>query len=514
MLTIGDLSRANARRYPAKTALVMGEETINYRQLDERSNSLAHALLEAGVDAGDRVAILGFNSIEYAVVLQAVAKCGAMIVPLNFRYSADEVHQALLDAEPKVLFVEREFDDAVAAALVDIANPPTLAYLGAAGKLDAATVGAMIAGRSVADPGIEVDPASSAVILYTSGTTGRPKGVLYGHANYFRMFQATAIETRLRHDDVYLIAVPLFHAAGMNMALNQALFMGATGIIHRGRFEPDVILGLIERHRITLAILIPTTVSLLAFHPATPNHDLASLDKIFYGSMPIAPHILEQARKTFPRVAFNQIYGSTECGMVGVLRSEDHERWSQTTGREALLTSMRIVDEQGVDVAVGGVGEIVVDNRAMGMIGYWRNAEATRGTVPDGWIRSGDLARVEPEGLFTIVDRLKEVIISGGENIYPKEVEGVIAAHPAVREVAVFGIPDDAYGEAVCAAIAVAPGKTLSAGEVDAWCIERLARYKRPRRIEFHDALPRNASDKLVKSVLRAPHWQGRNRTI
>lgn len=506
MLVIGDLSRLNAQRHPGKPALVMGGDALSYAALNRRSNQLTHALLGLGVTAGDRVALLAYNSIDYAVVLQAVAKCGAVAVPLNFRATATDVRHALTDAEPKVLFIETPFDACVAEALQGLAQPPLCVHLephGSAPTLDTLAVQA-----PATDPGLEVDPNSACVLLYTSGTTGRPKGVLMSHAVIFRMFLATAVEARLVHEDVYLLAVPMFHSAGMNMALNQCLFLGGTGIVHRGPFEPDTILALIARHRITLSVLVPTTVGVLAFHPRLADYDVSCLHKIFYGSMPIAPQVLAQARKAFPSVRFTQIYGSTECGNVAFLRHEDHEEHSQCTGSEALLTAMRIVDEQDRDVPAGGVGEIIVDRQRMGMIGYWKNEAATQETVRNGWIRSGDLARNEGGGFFTIVDRLKDVIISGGENIYPKEIELALAEHPAVREVAVFGIPDTHYGETVCAAVALHPGHSASTEELDAWCAERLARYKRPRRFEFHERLPRNASDKILKPTLRAPHWQ------
>jgi acyl-CoA synthetase (AMP-forming)/AMP-acid ligase II len=506
MLVFGDLSTLNARRYADKPALIMEDRSLTYAELDARSNALAHALIGRGVRVGDRVALLAFNSLEYAVILQAVAKCGALIVPVNFRSTATDLRHVVGDAEPKVLFVEAEFDALCAEARAGAASWPLVLRVGAG---SGATPGSddLRADQPRVPPRVSVDPESSAVILYTSGTTGRPKGVLFSHVNYFRMFMATSIEARLVHEDVYLIAVPMFHAAGMNMALNQALFMGSTGIVHRGRFDPEVILALIARHRITTAILVPTQVGVLASHPALAQHDATSLARIFYGSMPITPAVLQQALQAFPRARFIQLYGSTECGMITALRHEDHVRWSHTNGREALLSRFRVVDEHGTDVPVGSVGEVIAEQSRLGMIGYWRNEAATRETIRDGWIHSGDLARVEPEGLITLVDRIKEVIISGGENIYPKEIELLLAAHPAVQEVAVFGIPDAHYGEAPCAAVALKPGTTTTAGELLALCEKQLARYKRPKKIEFHAALPRNASDKIQKQVLKAPHW-------
>ncbi|HUN24932.1 MAG TPA: AMP-binding protein [Steroidobacteraceae bacterium] len=516
MLVVGDLSRLNAVRYPHKTALVMDGATLSYADLDRRSNQLAHALAARGVVSGDRVALLAHNRLDYAIVTQAVAKCGALLVPMNFRFGAAEIRHVLSDAEPKMLIEEASFEEATRAAIAGGAPAPDLILLpeppngGLAGASRATAPAALPSAAELArDQPTDalahtVDPQSACVIMYTSGTTGFPKGVLVSHATYFKMYLATAVETRMRHDDVYLVAVPMFHAAGLNMCLHQSLFMGSTGIIHRGSFDPQTILGLIAHHRITLAILVPTTLAMLAFHPRVTEYDLSSLEKIFYGSMPITPPILERARQVFPHARFNQLYGSTEAGMVSALRSEDHERFAHTTGRQALLTESRIVDEQGNSVPVGGIGEIIVNQRTMGMIGYWRNAQATRETIRDGWIYTGDLARVEPEGFFTLVDRRSDVIISGGENIYPKEVENALAAHPAVREVAVFGIPDPLYGESVCAAIVRWPGRNATAAELEEFCRARLASFKRPRRVEFLEALPRNASDKVQKRILRS----------
>jgi fatty-acyl-CoA synthase len=511
VLVIGDLSTAQARRTPHKVALVMGALRLSYAQLDALSNQLAHALISQGVLPGDRVALLGHNSLDYPVALQAVAKCGAVVVPLNFRLNGAELAQALGDAQARVLLVEPMFETLVQEAWPLLAEPPLRLGLCDEGPLG---VAALSAGQPATPPAVAVDPESPAMLLYTSGTTGKPKGVLVSHTMLFRMFAATAIEARLTHEEVTLLAAPMFHLAGMNMALNQALYLGARGVVLRGRFEPEAVLGLIEQERITWAVLVPTTVGALAFHPSAAQRDVACLGKVFYGSMPILPQVLAQARRVFPHVAFTQLYGSTECGMVAVLRADDHAEHSQCTGREALLSRLRIVDELGGDVPVGGVGEIIVDSRHMGMMGYWHNDAATHAAMPDGWIRSGDLARVEGEGYFTVVDRLKDVIISGGENIYPKEIELALAAHPAVQDVAVFGIPDDHYGETPCAAVVLRAGHAAEAADLQAWCEDRLARYKRPRSIQFIEALPRNASDKVLKHVLRAPHWAGRGRAI
>jgi acyl-CoA synthetase (AMP-forming)/AMP-acid ligase II len=297
----------------------------------------------------------------------------------------------------------------------------------------------------------------------------------------------------------------------MNLMLHQALFLGASGVIHSGPFDAGVIFDLIDAHRITMAVLVPTIIGMMARHPSRAAHDLSSLRRAFYGSMPMPPAILAAALAAFPATAFNQIYGSTESGMLLVLPWPDHARYPNATGREALLSEVRVVDAEGRDVAVGAVGE-VLGARASGMIGYWRNPAATAQTIVDGWIHTGDLARREADGFYTVVGRLQEMIISGGENIYPVEVERVLSAHPAVRDAAVFGLPDPLYGETVCAAVVLhpaagtpdAPAATgLTAAELDEFCKGRLAAYKRPRRYQFLDAMPRNASDKVQKNELR-----------
>lgn len=515
MRVVGDLSRVNARRYPNKVALRHGAATLTYAELDARSNQLAHALISRGVAPGDRVAILSHNRLDFAVVTQGVPKAGAVIVPMNFRLQADEIRYILENAEPKVLLMEPGFTDAVAGAIAGMAGEaPEIVILADddAPETLIPTLGNISAGQPVTQPDVTVDPAGPYTIMYTSGTTGFPKGVLLSHESYFRMYLATAVEARLRHEDVYLMAVPMFHNAGMHMVLHQCLFMGATGIVHRGAFDPEVILGLIQEHKISFAVLVPTTVALLAYHPRVGEFDLSSLDKVFYGGMPITRKIIDEALKVFPKVEFTQLYGSTETGMISALRWADHKDWMHVTGHEALLGELRIVDDEGRDVGVGEVGEVIGRQSTQGMMGYWKNPTAEAETIRDGWIYSGDLARREGEGFFTLVDRRKDLIISGGENIYPKEVENALATHPAVREVAVFGIPDDLYGESVCAAVVFAPGHTAQADELIEFCKARLAGYKRPKRIDIHDSLPRNASDKVTKNVLRAPYWEGRGR--
>jgi fatty-acyl-CoA synthase len=503
MRVIGDLSRAMGRRYPHKVALIHDQRSITFRELDERSNQLAHALVGMSVKPGDRVALLAFNCLEFAIVSQGVAKAGAIFVPMNFRLVANELAHIFRDAEPTVLISEAAFADTLKETFKLLPATPRVIMLDQLGALaSGVTLGAALADQSTADIDVPVEPTSPCLIIYTSGTTGFPKGVLLSHDVYFRMYTATSIDNGLRHDDVYLMAVPMFHTAGLNLMLHQAMFLGATGIVHRGSFDPAVIFPLIEKYRITVAVLAPTNVGVMAQHAARKNSDLSSWRIAFYGSMPMPPVILRAAMQEFPQVGFHQLYGSTESGMLTVLTWADHKEHAQHTGREALLSHMRIVDETGRDVGVGEIGE-VIGRQYSGMLGYWRNDKATKEAIRDGWIYTGDKARREVDGFCTVIGRIKEMIISGGENIYPTEVERVLSEHPAVREVAVLGLPDPLYGESVCAALAFKPGMHVSVDELDKLCRSKLAGYKKPRRYEILDALPRNASDKVVKAELR-----------
>jgi acyl-CoA synthetase (AMP-forming)/AMP-acid ligase II len=505
---IGDLSRLSARRYPDKPALMFEDTVLTYRDLDQQSNRLAHGLVAQGVVPGDRVALLAENCLEYAIIAQATAKCGAILVPLNFRLAPPEIAYALGNAEPKLLFIEPEFKDAIDTAFKSLTQRPDLVAVREAESLAGLpSLASLSTGQPATAPDIKIDDESAAIIMYTSGTTGFPKGVLYSHRAYYALFDGLAVECDLEHDEVMHIAMPLFHNAGLNGALNSTLMLGATGVIHRGSFDPEAIFAQIEKYRITFALWVPTMFAIIGQHPAAKKYDLSSLRKVSYGGMSIRPDLLATAQQILKGARFYQVFGSTECGNVTVLRPEDHAERSQYTGREFFNVESRVLTDDGRVPAVGEVGEIAVRADISGMIGYWRNDKATAETIRDGWIYSGDLVRIEPGGYITVVDRKKDMIVSGGENVYPKEVEAAIARHPAVREVAVFGIPDIKYVETVCAAISIKPGMMVTAEEIDAFCLQQLARYKRPRKIDFHDDLPKNASGKVTKPALRAPYW-------
>lgn len=507
MNVMGDITRLGARRFASQPAVMFGDERLSYQELEWRANALARRLVQRGVVAGDRVALLAENALAYPVAAFAVLKLGAVLLPLNFRYRPDEVAYVVNDARPRLLLYGDGYFDLTREAARSFEH--AVDDHGLTALADEAA-----ADGPVECPAVAVDPDAAAMVMYTSGTTGFPKGVLFSHRAYLASIVGIALAGELRQEDRVLVNLPLFHNGGLNALLMPTLAFGACAIVSPTGFKPEAVLACVEKERVTLTMWVPTMLALLVQSPHFHHFDLRSLRRIWYGSSPIAPSLLDTVRTCFPGVGLVQFYGMTETGMNAVLRPQDHEHHAQCTGREMFHAELRIVDEQMRDVGVGEVGELISRLSPLGMMGYLNNEKATREAIVDGWIRTGDVARHEGDGLFTVVDRKKEMIISGAENIYPREVENAIAAHPGVADVAVFGIPDPVYGESVAAAVVRRPGASVTADEVRAWCGQRIASYKKPRQVEFVDELPKNAAGKVTKQVLREPYWRGRDRGV
>jgi acyl-CoA synthetase (AMP-forming)/AMP-acid ligase II len=513
MQTVGDIIRLNAKRYPDRKALIMDNEHLTYNQLNQQANQIANALIFLGVKPGDSVAILAFNCLEYPIINFAVAKCGAMLVPVNFRYKKQELVYVINNSEPKVLFFGPEFISLVEESKMEFTSSIHLVSISEKPLESALTLAKLMEGRSTSDPPVKVDPNSPCSVMYTSGTTGFPKGVLFPHTANLAIYTGMVLEGDLRHDDVALVCLPLFHNAGLNATLQPTLMMGGTVIITGKGFDPDQILDIVQRYSVTLSMWVPTQLAMLINYPEAKKYNVSTLNKIWYGSSPISPTVLEASMELF-KAGFYQWYGQTETGMVSVLRPEDHKERSQCTGREMFNADIRIVDEEGNNKPAGEVGEIICAQEPLGMIGYHKMEDANKRVIRNGWIHTEDLARVGGNGYFTVVDRLRDMIISGAENIYPKEIEDIISSHPGVREVAVFGIPDEVYGEAVCAVIVKKEKVQLDQEAIINFCASKLAGYKKPKRVEFVDDLPKNPSGKVTKNVLRDPYWVGRKKRI
>ncbi len=321
------------------------------------------------------------------------------------------------------------------------------------------------------------------------------------------------IEGDPQHEDGTMVALPLFHNGGLNALVQPTLMMGGSVVVMRRGFEPQAVLEAVERYKVTMTMWVPTMLSMLVNHPDASNYNLTSLEKIWYGSSPISPALLKASQELF-NAKFYQWYGQTETGMNSILRPDDHVERAGFTGREMFNSEIRIIDENGNDVSKGETGQIISAQKPLGMLGYLNMEDKTKETIIDGWIYTGDLARVEDNGFFTVVDRMTDMIISGAENIYPKEVEDILCNHPDVLETAVIGIPDDIYGESVLAVVVLKKNQQLMEAELIEFCAQHLARYKKPKKVIFADDLPKNAAGKVTKNIIRAPYWAGKTQSI
>ncbi len=513
MQVVGDIPRLNAKRYPDKKALIMDNNYLTFGQLNRQVNQVAHGLLSLGVKQGDRVAILAFNCLEYVVLYYGIAKCGGITVQVNFRYKKDELTYTINNSSPKVLFFGPELISLVGEARGGFTSPIHLMAISGNPLEEGLTLTKLMDGQSTSEPTITVNPSSPAGIMYTAGTTGFPKGVYTSHASWLNTYTGMMAEGDVCHDEIALVPIPLFHGGGMHATLQPTLLLGGTAVITGKGFDPDKALDIVQRHGITMTMWVPTQLAMLVNHPDARKYNISTLKKIWYGSSPISSTVLEASMDLF-KCGFYQWYGLTETGMVSVLRPEDHKERSQCTGREMFNADIRVVDENSNDTPVGEVGEIICSQSHGGMIGYYGLEEATKRTIRDGWIHTADLARVEGSGYFTVVDRMTDMIISGGENVYPKEIENTIMSHPGVREVAVFGIPDEVYGESVCAVVVNKEGYKLTRDEIINFCASRLSGYKKPKRVEFIDELPKNPTGKITKNVLKEPYWASQKKRI
>jgi len=515
-MTTADQLARHARTIPDAPALRAGGVSRSYAQLDERVSRLAHALRERGVRSGDRVAVLGFNTPEVVEAYWASVRLGAICVPVNFRLVADEIAYVLADSGARAAVVQER----LAPVLLDAAArggevSAVLVYAdgeGAdpglpadAGGLRVDPYETALAAASPEFAELQVDERSPAFIMYTSGTTGRPKGAVLTHHNLLMHAFSSIVHLGGRPDDlVWLAAAPLFHIAGLSGMLPALLRGGRTVLLPSGGFDPAATLDLIERERVTSVFFVPAQWQALVDVPDVRERDLSCLSRVSWGAAPASTTLLRTMLETFPQAEIATSFGQTECSPVTTtLRGEDALRKIGSIGTPMLNVECRIVDEEMNDVPRGEVGEIVYRS-PMVMSGYWNNPEATAEAFRGGWFHSGDLVREDEDGYLYVVDRKKDMIISGGENIYCAEVEDVLAAHPKVAEVALIGMPDEKWGETPLAVVVPHdPADPPTAAELSEWCLDRLARYKRPHHLCLLEALPRNPSGKVLKTDLR-----------
>ena len=513
--TLGDYVSYYARTAGDRPALIYAGHVTSYCELESQSTRLAHGLLAAGITAADRVVYLGKNSDDFFLALFGTTKSGACFCPLNWRLSEPELCRVLADTEARLAFVEPEFVTLWAAMLIATGlNIPMQEVDRARGEDDPLRRWLMNFPASVL-PAVAME--AGAIQLYTSGTTGDPKGVVITHDNFNHMRLCEHLEPALewRPDDRFLVALPNFHLLAIGLSL-QSMYNGMAVVIER-QFEPGAALQSISSLKPSITAFAPAMIQMLLDHPNAASADFSSLRLVMYAGSPIALGLIKRALQAMP-CEFMQFYGATETsGSVTLLRPHEHqierEDKLKACGRPLPLIDLRIVDETGQDVAAGQPGELWIRSPALAS-GYWKKPEVTAEVFEQGWYKSGDIAIRDEEGLYYIHDRLKDMIVSGGENIYSTEIESVLSTHAAVAVVAVIGVPDARWGEAVKACVVLKNGQQVNAEDLLSHCRTRLASYKLPKSIEFYPAFPMTGSGKIAKRELRAPFWAGQDRAI
>ena len=513
------LTQALARAVQTRgrnVATICGDRTRTWSEVGDRVARLA-AGLRTLAPPGTRVAVLAMNSDRYIEMLFAAAWANTVIVPLNTRWATPENLYALRDGECDVLFVDDQFHDQAR----DLVKGHPVRHVVHMGDQPASTgwddYEVLI--RQY-EPMIDECGSGDDLcgIYYTGGTTGNPKGVMLSHKNFMTCSVNWIATLHFSEDTVYLHSAGIFHLAGACPTF--ALTLAGGTHVCLPKFEPVLAFEAIQSHKVNYCLFVPTMVNMLIHHPAFAKYDLTSVKYCEYGASPMRDAVLATAMEKLPTWVFIQGYGTTEStGLNLSLPWRNHfdcdplPSKRQATGRATFCVDVRIVDDQGSEVPRGQTGEIAIRSPQV-MLGYWHNQKATDAAIRNGWLHTGDAAFMDEDGFVFIVDRVNDMIISGGENVYSKEVENAIHSHPDVRECAVIGIPDERWGEAVHAVVALKEGRSATAEDIIKHCKSLIAGYKCPRSVEFRDSLPMSGAGKLLKHVLRNPHWAGRKKSV
>lgn len=503
---------------PGRIATVFGKREQSYRQYGERVARLAAALRSLGMDKGDRVGMLALNSDRYMEYYYGTWWGGGAVNPVNFRWSAAEVAYSLDDCDTRILLVDEQFKGVVDELRTKSKSLQTVVYVGPG----EAPAGAHSYEKLLAEAAPMRDAgccgADLAAVMYTGGTTGFPKGVMLSHGNLATNALTALAEGFTHREARALLITPMFHIAAVAL-MNAHAFAGGTSVIVPA-FTPLGALQVFQDQRITHVLLVPTMIQMVADHPDAAKYDLSSLETMIYGASAISEAVLKRAMALFTTAGFMHAYGMTELAPIAtVMPTWYHTAEGQkagklrSAGRATMICELRIVDPQGKEVPRGTVGEIAVRGPGV-MLGYWNKPDLTANAVRDGWMHTGDGAYMDDDGFVYIVDRMKDMIITGGENVYSAEVENALAQHPAVGTCAVIGIPNDQWGESVHAVVVLKPGASATEEQLTAHCRTLIAGYKCPRSIEIRDALPVSGAGKILKTELRKPFWAGRERKV
>jgi acyl-CoA synthetase (AMP-forming)/AMP-acid ligase II len=521
--TLADVPRHHAKTRPDAVALIDGDRSTTYKAFDERCSRVANGLIAMGAKPGDRIAAMDQNSDRYFEILFGAAKIGAVLVSVNWRLAPPEIAYILNDAGAEIIFLGEPFMGLLDAARGELKHLKHVIVTDGAAK-GAHTYEDWLAEQSTVDPGYRGAAKDTVVQMYTSGTTGHPKGVELSHFAHYAHERNRAANPDDPHmawndwtsSDTSLVTMPSFHVSGTCWGI-VGLYNGARSIILR-QFDPAEVLSVIETERVTKLVLVPTAIQALLQHPNCRDTDFSSIAYLLYGASPIPLDLLREAVSVF-QCGFIQLYGMTETtGAVTYLPSEDHDLNGnprmRSAGKAFSGVKIEIRDADGRTLKPGDEGEIWINTESV-MNGYWNLAEATAATMTGGnWVRTGDAGLMDEDGYVYVRDRVKDMIVSGGENIYPAEVESAMYGHPAIAEVAVIAVPDPKWGEAVKAIVVLKPNSQPDAKAILDFTRTRIAGYKVPKTIDFVDVLPKNGTGKVLKRELRKPFWEGRERQV
>jgi fatty-acyl-CoA synthase len=508
---LGDVLTRTAARYPDRPALTWQDRTETYAELNATVNRMAHGLAERGVGKGDRIALLSHNCRDFVLVYFALAKLGAISVPINFMLNAEEVAFILGHSGARGYMAEDGLVPVMGDAIGLAGGAPAGAVHGwiPTGAADPAPgwedVAAWSRHADDSEPGVPVADDDPVQLMYTSGTESRPKGVTLTSRSLITQYVSCVIDGDYDEDDVEVHSLPLYHCAQLHGFLTPDVYLGARSVILPGP-DPELILRTIERERATKLFCPPTVWIALLRSPAFDRHDLSSLRKGYYGASPMPVEVLKEIGDRLPDVRLWNFYGQTEMAPVAtVLKPHDQASHAGSAGRPCINVETRIVDDEDQPVAPGVVGE-VVHRSPQALLGYWNDPDKTAEAFRNGWFHSGDLGVMDPDGYLTIVDRKKDMIKTGGENVASREVEEALFEHPAVAEAAVFGVPHPLWIEAVAAVVVLKDGEAVTEQDLIAHARQRLAGYKTPKRIVLADHLPKNPSGKILKRQLRSDY--------
>lgn len=506
-LVVGDALRATARKLPDRTAFIFKDKRVTYAVFEERVNRLANGLLAKGYKPGDHIAILAFNCMEYPEILFALGKAGMVAVPVNFRFVGPEITYIVNQSDSRALIYEAHFRHVLSDVRSEFEKVGAADFFvfDGEGEPGDTVYEELLAGSSAKDPGIQVDETTPWYIGYTSGTTGRPKGAMRSHRSNILL---AANMQNIDEETVNLMIMPIFHSNSIWFSIIGVYYGATTYIYASGGFNPREILEIIEREKITFSSMVPTMYALILGVEGKEKYDTRSLKTLLCSSAPLMTRTKEQILEFFKGAEIYEGYGATETGVVTILRPKDMYRKIRSCGQAAPFCKIEILDAHGNRCKPGEVGELFAITPGM-FKAYYKQPEVDAKAFRGEYASVGDMAMMDEEGYYYIVDRKHDMIISGGENIYPTEIDDLLAKHPKIHQAAVIGVPDEKWGEAVKAVVVPVPGVEVTEEEIVVYCKQHLAGYKCPKSVDFWESLPVNPMGKILKREIRAKYWEG-----